>query len=65
MGWIHPARGEPLKAIDELAGLYDASGRRKEARDAYTRLLDLWKDADPELQPRVLHARERIVALSR
>jgi DNA-binding SARP family transcriptional activator len=130
MGWIHLARGEPLKAIEEfrksqsnsdgpvmaseivvdpaiglaferaalpdsaivayehyltkspagylednslklawvlehMAGLYDVRGRRKEARDAYTQLAGLWKDADAELQPRVLHARERIAALSR
>ena len=30
---------------------------------AYRRFADLWADADPEFQPRVRHARERIAAL--
>jgi len=129
MGWIHLARGEPVKAIEEfrksqsisdgpvmaseivvdpaiglaferaalpdsaivayehyltkspagylednalklawvlehVAGLYDVRGRRKDARDAYTQLVDLWKDADPELRPRVARAKARIAGLS-
>jgi hypothetical protein len=30
----------------------------------YGKLVDLWKDADPELQPRVLTARRAIRSLS-
>ena len=50
--------------LEHVAVLYEATGRRREARDAYTRFVDLWRDADPELQPRVMQARKRIAALS-
>ena len=42
--------------LDHVARLYEASGKRKEAGAAYDRLVELWKDADPELQSRVTHA---------
>jgi tetratricopeptide (TPR) repeat protein len=51
--------------LEHVAALYDRKGMRREAKDAYMRFVDLWRDADPELQPRVAHARERIAALSR
>jgi tetratricopeptide (TPR) repeat protein len=50
--------------LEHIAPLYEAKGKRQEARAAYERLVDLWKDADPELRPRVMRARQRIAAFS-
>jgi hypothetical protein len=49
--------------LEHVAALYGQQGSRRKARVAYERLAEMWKDADPELQPRVKHARERSVAL--
>jgi len=51
--------------LEHVAALYEATERRDKARAAYVRLVDLWRDADPELQPRVTQARQRIAALSK
>ena len=51
--------------LEHIAALYEKRGDRLKARDSYARVVDLWKDADPALQPRVSHARERVDALSR
>ena len=48
-----------------LGELYEARGDRARARDAYSKLLDLWKDADAELQPRVSDVRARVARLAR
>jgi len=40
-----------------LGELHEARGDRAEARDSYGRFVDLWKEADPELQPLVAQAR--------
>jgi hypothetical protein len=50
--------------LEHLAALYEGKQERGEARAAYARLVDLWTHADPELQPRVMHARRRLAALS-
>jgi tetratricopeptide (TPR) repeat protein len=52
-------------ATERLAELYDARGDTANALEHYRTLAHVWKDADPELQPRVAHARERIAALGR
>jgi hypothetical protein len=49
--------------LEHVARLYEAKGDRRKASAAYGRVADLWKDADPDLQPRVRHARERAAAL--
>jgi tetratricopeptide (TPR) repeat protein len=49
--------------LEHVALLYDQKGDRKKARAAYERVVELWKNADPELQPRVARAREKAVAL--
>jgi hypothetical protein len=49
--------------LEHVAPLYERKGERRKARAAYLRIVDLWKNADPELQPRVSHARERAAAL--
>ena len=57
---------------DNLAGthkrlgeLYDAKGNSVKALEHYEKFVELWKDADPELQPRVRTARARIDELRR
>ena len=47
-----------------LAELYDAKGDRARAAAHYAAFVDLWKDADPELQPKVAAARRRLAALA-
>jgi tetratricopeptide (TPR) repeat protein len=47
-----------------LGELYEKAGDRKKAIDSYLKLTDLWKNADPELQPIVKDAHARIARLS-
>jgi eukaryotic-like serine/threonine-protein kinase len=54
--WLAPT-------LERLAQIYEVRGERQKATDRYTRLVELWKDADPELQPRVREARRRLAAL--
>jgi DNA-binding SARP family transcriptional activator/TolB-like protein len=44
--------------LERLAALYDAAGEREKASRARTRLVQLWRLADAELQPAVTRARE-------
>jgi tetratricopeptide (TPR) repeat protein len=46
-----------------LGELYDAKGNTAKALTNYQKFVDLWKDADPELQPKVREARARIDVL--
>ncbi len=43
--------------LQRLGALYRARGEHAKARDYYGRFVDLWKDAEPELQPIVAEAR--------
>jgi len=43
--------------LQRLGALYRERGEHAKARDYYGRFVDLWKDADPELQPIVAEAR--------
>ena len=52
-------------AHKRLAELYDAKGNRDKAMSHYSRFIDLWKNADPDLQPHVQKARERLTQLQR
>ncbi len=52
------------EAYQALGRLYEEKGDRQQALDFYGRFVDLWKNADPDLQPRVRAARERIAALT-
>jgi len=47
-----------------LARIYDAKGDTANAVAHYREFIELWKDADPELQPRVAAARERLRQLT-
>jgi len=46
-----------------LGELYEERGDTARARDYYGRFVDLWKDADAELQPVVRDVRQRLVKL--
>ena len=48
-----------------LGELYEARGDRRNAADYYGRFVDLWKNADPELQPAVREVRGRLAQLAR
>jgi tetratricopeptide (TPR) repeat protein/TolB-like protein len=46
-----------------LGELYDAKGNVAKAVEHYQKLVDLWKNADPELQPKVQEVRQRLARL--
>jgi eukaryotic-like serine/threonine-protein kinase len=46
-----------------LGELYEAKGDRQNALSHYLKFVELWKDADPELQPRVAEVRARVARL--
>jgi DNA-binding SARP family transcriptional activator/TolB-like protein len=46
------------------AEIHEAAGSPDQAAFHYRRFIDLWADADPELQPEVSRARERLVRLT-
>jgi hypothetical protein len=48
----------------ERARMADRLGQREAAGELYQFVADLWKDAEPELQPYVVEARDRIARLS-
>ena len=48
-----------------LGEMYEAKGNVDKALENYTAFVDLWKDADAELQPRVRDVRGRIERLQR
>ena len=52
------------RAMFRLGELYERRGDRKLARDRYAAFVDLWQHADPDLQPAVLAARERLAKLA-
>jgi tetratricopeptide (TPR) repeat protein len=52
-------------ALFRLGELYASSGDTKRATEYYGRFVDLWTNADSELQPRVAEARARIARLNR
>jgi tetratricopeptide (TPR) repeat protein len=55
-----------LGGIRERVGeMYEAKSNVDKALDHYTAFVELWKDADPELQPRVREVRARIERLQR
>ena len=49
---------------ERLATLYEAAGNPAKAAENYTAFIDLWKNADQELKPRVDAARERLKRVS-
>ena len=51
--------------LERLGQLYDELGEPHKAAGYYGMFVDLWSDADPELQPRVRAARERMEEIAR
>jgi hypothetical protein len=45
--------------------LYEAKGNRQKAVERYSRFVELWRNADPELQPGVREIRERVARLAK
>ena len=52
-------------AHKRLAELYEAKGDQQRAKSQLAAFIELWKDADPELQPKVKDARTRLAVLQR
>src|SRR5688500_19200711 len=50
-------------ALRRLGEFAEARGERAAALRHYERFVDLWRDADAELQPQVAQARERMKSL--
>ncbi len=61
LGWDS---GNLALSYERLGRLYEERGNTEKAIYYYARLVELWTDADPELQPRVEAARRAIRALS-
>jgi eukaryotic-like serine/threonine-protein kinase len=57
------AAPQVTRALRRLGELYDAQGNDTKAIEYYARFVELWKDADAELQPLVRASRQRLQAL--
>jgi len=49
---------------ERLGHLYEAKGNMEKAAENYRAFIELWKNADPELQPRVAAARAKLRRMS-
>ncbi|HET6701390.1 MAG TPA: hypothetical protein VFH14_06295, partial [Gemmatimonadaceae bacterium] len=49
--------------LRRLGVLYEERGNLGKATEYYTRFIELWKNADPDLQPRVAEVRRRLAGL--
>lgn len=52
------------RTLKRLGELHEAKGNREKAVEYYGRFVELWKNADPELQPLVSEHRERMARLA-
>jgi serine/threonine protein kinase/tetratricopeptide (TPR) repeat protein len=50
--------------LEHVAALYEKRGDRAKAKRAYARFVELWQHADPDLQPRVARASQRVAELT-
>jgi tetratricopeptide (TPR) repeat protein len=48
------------RLLYRVGALHEARAEREQALSSYARLLDLWKDADPEFQPQIEAVRRRV-----
>jgi tetratricopeptide (TPR) repeat protein len=53
------------RILQRLGSLHESRGDRQRALHYYSQYVELWKNADPELQPRVMDARQRVTRLQR
>jgi tetratricopeptide (TPR) repeat protein len=51
-------------SLRRLGELYEARGNREKAVEYYARFAELWRNADPELQPTVQDVKQRIARLA-
>jgi tetratricopeptide (TPR) repeat protein len=47
-----------------LGELYEGKGDRAKAADYYGRFVELWRNGDPDVQPRVTEVKRRLAALA-
>jgi tetratricopeptide (TPR) repeat protein len=52
------------RALYRLGELYEERGDRVKAADRYAEFVKLWKRADPDLQPKVTEAKQRLETLT-
>jgi tetratricopeptide (TPR) repeat protein len=64
-GRYFPDRFNLAPVLYRLGELYESAGDTKHATEYYGRFVDLWKNADPDLQPRVEEARKRMERMNR
>ena len=57
-GWHRP------RILFRMGELYEQRGDQARAADYYSQFAELWRGADPDLQPRVAEARRRLAALT-
>jgi tRNA A-37 threonylcarbamoyl transferase component Bud32/tetratricopeptide (TPR) repeat protein len=57
-GWHRP------RILFRLGEIYEQRGDRARAADYYSQFAELWRGADPDLQPQVAEARRRLAALT-
>jgi tetratricopeptide (TPR) repeat protein len=62
-GGIGPDADYLAGSYKRLGELLEARGERQRALGHYLKFVDLWKNADPELQPKVAEVRQRIARL--
>jgi hypothetical protein len=43
--------------------MYETKGDKQKAASYYTKFVDLWKNADPELQPKVAEVKRKLARL--
>lgn len=64
-GRFFPDRLFLAPSLYRLGELYESAGDTKRATEYYGRFVDFWKNADPDLQPRVEEARKRMERMNR
>ena len=63
--WLVTSRNYLAGSYKRMGELYEAKKNDAKAIENYQKFIDLWKDADPELQPAVRSAKDRLEALKR
>jgi cellulose synthase operon protein C len=66
--WLNRIANDPVHLVPAhlaLGELYEARGETAQAVRHYARVTELWADADPLLQPRVVQAQEAVRRLAR